>query len=452
DDDIDSSIESLNIVMKNIYDLNLEISAQETANVNGSNANDLRDRRQEQINILAKSFKIQVTENSNGAVRIITENGRQLVDVSTYSQLERITASPYDGIGVRRILSNGTLSNSVLEIDTSTLTEGSIKAMIDMRDTTIPAVLAELDNLTTTFKNEFNRLHSQGSSYPPVNSLVSGNTSGLGGVGSDLFTDLDANLASDTFHVSIVDSTGDPVYTTMVTGLAVTGTGPITIPGAGPFSLTDLETLINNNADVGNTALGGSLGAVATAGVDSNGQPIITMAAADSNLRIVLSNASGDALGILGMNNFFTGDDSDDIDVRSDIQSSPGLFAFGQMRTTDGGISSLDNANAIQLAAMSENTLSFTAAGGLPALTDSTTGYVNQILANFAVDMADADDRQSFAESMLFEMRESEASVSGVNIDEELAQMLIYQNAFQASARIISSVDELLQFLIQRVG
>ena len=42
--------------------------------------------------------------------------------------------------------------------------------------------------------------------------------------------------------------------------------------------------------------------------------------------------------------------------------------------------------------------------------------------------------------------------LSGVNMDEELSNMLIYQNAFSASARIITTVREMFDTLLDAVG
>jgi flagellar hook-associated protein 1 FlgK len=452
DDRIDDAIVQLNSVLKNINELNQQISAQELGSVNGANANDLKDARQKQINILAGYMGINVSDTASGAVRITTENGRGLIDTATYSQLERTTGTPFQGIGVRRVMVNNQPANNVFPLDFTSINSGSLRASIDVRDTDIPNLLAELNQLTTTFKNEFNRLHSAGSSFPPVNALTSRNTSGLGTTGTDLLAAGGlTSLAGNQFNVSVVDSTGDTVVTTQVTGLAITGTGPITIPGTGPFSLIDLQDLINNNADVGVTALGAGLGVTATAGVDANGQPLITMQASDSNLRIVLSNVTGDALGTLGMNNFFTGTNSDDINVRSDIKANPELIATARMRASDAGLSSLDNRNVLELAKLSDTELNFSAAGTLGAQTDSVVGYAVQMIANFGVTLQDSQDRADFADNLLFELQEQESSIVGVNLDEELSQMLIFQQSFQASARIIRTVDDLMQFLIQTV-
>ena len=146
------------------------------------------------------------------------------------------------------------------------------------------------------------------------------------------------------------------------------------------------------------------------------------------------------------------GDAITDLAIRTDIQANPDLFAIGRMRTTDGGLSSLNNENVLAMASLADTTNAFDAAGSLPSTTDTFTGYVSQIFANFAVQIQDASDRADFNESLLHELTENESSITGVNLDEELSQLLIFQNGFQASAKVLQTVDELMQFLIQQVS
>jgi flagellar hook-associated protein 1 FlgK len=43
-------------------------------------------------------------------------------------------------------------------------------------------------------------------------------------------------------------------------------------------------------------------------------------------------------------------------------------------------------------------------------------------------------------------------SVSGVSLDEEMTNMLAYQHGYQAAARMITTVDEMLDVLINKTG
>lgn len=433
----------VNQLVRDISELNAQITAVSLGSSNGENANDLADVRDAKISELGKIFSVQVNVNATtGAVRVTTENGRKLVDDTSYVQLTRSgTAGSYVGIGLQNVKVDGTLSATVFPLDTDTLTGGRLKAIIDIRDDVVPDLTAQLDEFASTFITEFNKIASRGSSFPPVNSLTSASTTGLASTATNLYTGLNAGLESSTFNISVVDSQGDPINTTV-------GGTVITFPTPGPFTLDDLAALINNNVSIGNTALGGTLGVTATATTDSNGDPIITIAAANSSHRIVLSNGTGDPLGILGMNTLFSGTNSNDIAVKPSILAAPDLIPIGRMRSTDGGLSSQDNQNILALSQLADATLSFDAAGSLGAQTVTAAGYTAQILSNLAVTVAEAGDREQFNESISTQLDQLSSSVSGVNINEELSQMLVFQNSFQASARIITVVSELLDELV----
>jgi flagellar hook-associated protein 1 FlgK len=538
DNQLSSELESVNEVLKRIYDLNKEIALVGAGSVNGGNTNDLQDSRDAQVAELSKRFKVNVTTSQNGSLRILTETGRRLVDESSYVQLKRVAGSgDFSDIVAQNVQVDGTLNPALVPIDTQGLTSGSIKSLIDLRDNDIPDLLAELDEFASTLMAEFNKVYSRGTTVPPQATLDSYATTGLASITADMFANLDSSLASDSFHISIVDSQGDVISTTVGNG------GPVTLPGAGPFSLSDLATLINNNVDLGNTelsttdtapavlgvsaittdgtlangtytirridattvelwnaantaqiagtasvvivqpavgpqtlnfgqgltvttdntldisgtadgaaagtiTLGSTAGVTATATTNGAGQPIIRIQTATPGQYVVLSNVTGDALGILGMQQFFTGTDSDDINIAEALRNNPELLAVGRMRTSDGGLSSLNNENALAISQLADTRLGFSAAGALGALNVTSGGYLGSITSNLAIVMADANSRESFADTVNNQVTELKGGISGVNVNEELSQMLVYQNSFQASARIITVVNQLLDALV----
>jgi flagellar hook-associated protein 1 FlgK len=100
---------------------------------------------------------------------------------------------------------------------------------------------------------------------------------------------------------------------------------------------------------------------------------------------------------------------------------------------------------------MADTEFSFAAAGVLGSQTDSIAGYFITLVANYSVSLADAHDRSDFSDAILVDLKERLSEESGVNQDEELANLLVFQNSFQASARIISIMDEMLQTLINMI-
>lgn len=438
DNDIDSALSTVNQILSDIAQLNGDIAAVESGG--NAAANDLRDQRQAKVNELSTYFKLNSRTNSDGTIAITTENGRNLVNAGNHVKLERVAGGgTYDDIGIRNILADGSEAPGVDTLATAPLTGGSIKAMIDVRDTHVSDLQAELDELATTFMTQFNLLHSHGSSVPPQNSLTSAVT-GVAATTDNLYTDVSATLEGATFNVSVVNATTGAVIST--TAAAGGGAGPITLTSPGPFSLDDLDTLLSGNADVG-----GDLTVSTT--VNSSGDATITVAATNASYAIVLDNVSGgDVTGLLQFNNFFSGTGANDMAVRSAIANDPTLIATAQMRASDGGLSFLDNQNIITMASATDTDYSFSAAGELGAETDTLAGYANSILSTFAMTRQDIVDRLDFDESILTDVTTRSQAISGVNLDEELANMLLFQRSFQASAQMIGVVDEMMQTLI----
>ena len=444
DDQIDQEIVAVNTAIKKIADLNNEIGALRATGTSTQNGNDLMDERQRQIDIIAASININVLEEDNSRIRIITETGRTIV-AEGYAQLERTpntTGGTYQDIGIRTVKSNGSLSTTVLEMKSEDMNDGSIKALIDVRDVEIANLSAEMEELGAQLRDNFNLIHSQGTGIPPQNSFTTGNGFKLSGAGADITAELGIN-AGDSFEISIVDiTTGQPIATTATTTVVPPtpgGSGPIVI-NAGD-TLADVAAALQGNADVGGLL-------TATTIVDADGNSQIQVSANNPNYAIVLKNNTGNAVGELGFNNFFTGENLSELAVREDIVADPSKVATAQMRESDGGVSFVDNRNAIGLAQLADQEVSFNAAGDIAARNDTLTGYYVGVSSNLAVNISDSSDRLEFSQNLFNSVEERATNFSGVNMDEELSNLILFQRTYQASARVISVVDSMLETLV----
>lgn len=440
---IQDDIATVNAALKNIADLNTQIVAASSNTINGANANDLIDERERNIELVAEYLPINVTYSAEGRARVTTESGRTLVDY-TAAQLEEVPFDPpgtFADIGVRPTKAGGDPGNTVfpLELDsTSRITSGRLKAMVEVRDVELPALMAEMDAFASELITQFNAIHSQGTGVPPVNSFTSGNGDLLSGAGADLTAELGLQAGS-TFNISVVNADGDMVTTTLGAG---GGAGAINL-GPGPITYADIANAINTNPDIGGTV-------TASVIVDADGFPQLNIQETSGNY-VLLADETGNMLSAVGMNNFFTGRDASTIAIREDILSTPELVASARMRESDGGLSLFDNRNAIALSEFANTDISFAAAGGIGATTTTITGYFNDINGSLAIKLDNANDRQEFVQKVYNDISERIANTSGVNMDEELANMMLFQNAFQASARIITTIDELYDSLLAMV-
>jgi flagellar hook-associated protein 1 FlgK len=133
---------------------------------------------------------------------------------------------------------------------------------------------------------------------------------------------------------------------------------------------------------------------------------------------------------------FFTGTDASDIGVNSALLTDPSLV---QASGTDGVTG--DNQVALALAQLAD-----TQQSGLNNMTFNQS--YNQTVANMGQALSNVNDQvnsQQAIQNMLTQQRES---VSGVSIDEEVSNLTVYQRAYEANARVISVVDEILTTLI----
>ena len=79
----------------------------------------------------------------------------------------------------------------------------------------------------------------------------------------------------------------------------------------------------------------------------------------------------------------------------------------------------------------------------------SPAGLVRDIAGDHAARVAQAEARRGEMDAVRLELDQRRGAVSGVNLDEEMAQLISLQNAYSASARILSTCDELYRTLIQ---
>lgn len=89
----------------------------------------------------------------------------------------------------------------------------------------------------------------------------------------------------------------------------------------------------------------------------------------------------------------------------------------------------------------------------LPTFTSASDGmsigsYFTGIVNGLAIQVQDAKQNVTNHELQLSNLEESRTSISGVSLDEEMANLIQYQHAYAANAKIISTVDELLDLIV----
>jgi flagellar hook-associated protein 1 FlgK len=143
--------------------------------------------------------------------------------------------------------------------------------------------------------------------------------------------------------------------------------------------------------------------------------------------------------------------------VRADIQANPSLLSLATLNLTAaaGGLPALsagDGSGGLRLAAASLSTVAFGAAGDMAAINTTVSRYAALFGGQLGNDAAAATTANSNAQAVQTEADTRRSSVEGVNLDQELVNLTTYQQAYSASARLISAAQNMFSTLMSMVG
>jgi flagellar hook-associated protein 1 FlgK len=423
DSQISDSIQIVNDQLTTIDKLNNQIVA---AKIRGQPTGDLEDQRDQAVSKISEQMDVSTYVRDNGQMVVFTTAGRVLLDcdpaTTTHSAASGMQAAisypgSIDGIHV-----NGA------DI-TNEIQSGKIAAQIKLRDTTLPNFGAELNQLATKLRDEVNTIHNQGTGLPAAKTLASSRPQ----MGT-------ATSLAGTVTVTLLNPDGTAAFSGAMPA-------PGTLDAAGFASA--LNTVLtgfgvgasatNNSGTV--TLNGGGYGVAITGGtVDpGGGQPTTNLS------------------DYLHLNDFFVGNDPTGVDfaavikVRDDIQADPSLISRGALQQDallNWYVGAGDSSVVTALAAKLNSSVNFAATGDLPASSTNFADYAANIVSQNSSAAAQVDDEHSFTQSMMQQIQDRFSTQSGVNTDEELSNLIVLQNAYAASGRIVSVVSQMYDVLM----
>jgi flagellar hook-associated protein 1 FlgK len=111
-----------------------------------------------------------------------------------------------------------------------------------------------------------------------------------------------------------------------------------------------------------------------------------------------------------------------------------------------------NNEVALALAGLrtAANTVSFTVSSGVPE-TGSFASFYREMTSRLGARVKDADSSATVHETLVDQSDHRRASVSGVNVDEELTTLMRAQQAYAAAAKVITTAQEMLKTLVEMV-
>lgn len=111
-----------------------------------------------------------------------------------------------------------------------------------------------------------------------------------------------------------------------------------------------------------------------------------------------------------------------------------------------------DNTNALAIAGLKYKSLTISLSTSTKPETTSLDDFYRYTIAQLGVDSQEAQRMELNSELLLGQVDTQRQSVSGVSIDEEMAELVKYQHAYSASARVMTSMDEILDKVINGMG
>ena len=398
-DEIAAYAEKVNNLLEGIARDNDTIADAEMGGIR-ANANDTRDQREVKYRELSQYIDVSFTEDPQGRYTI-TSGGNLLVSPAGAMplQVERNMFALPDGTQVSRV--SLTMSSTRQPYEP---TSGSLKALFDTRDDIIPRYQAQLDQFARTLVETVNAQHKQGFDL-------------AGSTGTDFF---------------------DP-----------TTTGASTI---------DLSATVKQGTAYIAAAFGGgsqALGAPLNLTVPAAGTPLDIGNTVNTNYRnfsegsvVVRTVGPPSALLKEGAGNDYTVDYRGGMIIFNNAAAiPPGTAITVDFRYTSTSYNGQgDGKNALKIAQIAQQKIASPDQFGTPtaSIGDAYAGMVG----NLGAEKSRAQGTLETANNLKSYLDTQIKEIAGVSMDEELGNMVKFQNSYQASARYMSTITQLMDTLI----
>lgn len=400
-------VDRVNAIAAEIASLNARIAHLELGGAR--TASGLRDERGRLLAELSAIAPIRIVETETGAANVSLA-GALLVSNDRAYGIEAV-AREGDPFGRYDVVA----SLSPVRVLNGAIGGGELGAVLHLRDEVVPGYIQEINTLARTLIWEANRIHSRSAGLAGFETVT----------GAFRVTDPDLPLQAagvpfpvqaGSLTIRVADEAGEQLA---------------------QYSI-DLDPAVDSLRDVAEridaadgTVGGGNL----TASVNPDGS--LTIAAGTGTLSFA-SDSSG-FLAAIGVNTLFSGTGSDSIAVSDALAADPRLLAV----SATGAVG--DNTGALELAALRDARV---LEGGRASLTDSYRALV----ARLGTEAGRADELETAAGLMVDSLTLRQEEISGVSTDEEAVNLMRYQRAFEAAARLITTVDEMIATIIERTG
>jgi flagellar hook-associated protein 1 len=462
---INASVTEIDSLAQGIADVNKQIL---TSSANGAAPPNLLDERDRLVARLAELVSVRSLPQQDGTVSVFIGSGQSLVLGGAASKLAVV---PGQFAGSQPDIALSTSGGNT--IITGSISGGSLGGVLDFRREMLNPLRNDLGRIAAGLASTFNEIHREGID---LNGQLGGDFFSIAApqVSAGVSNAGTGALAVTVEDVSALEATGYRLrYDGSSYALSRTDNGAeVAVSGTGtaldPLRAEGLAIVVSGSPAAGDTyaveALAGAAGSLRVAISD----PTEVAAATPIRTRAGLSNA-GDAtisageVADINDPNLFTATtiefvtpstysidgagsfayiDGGDIVVngaRVKVSGTPAPGDTFAVEPNVGGVG--DNRNALRLASVLGLGV---LGGGNVSLSDASA----QMLARVGTQTQEVTYQRDAQQTLLDHAKASLDSVSGVNLDEEAANMVAQQQLYQAAAKTIAVADSLFQTLL----
>lgn len=451
--DIEGSVRQVNDIAKQIASINSEIVKSKAV---GDNPNDLMDRRDVLVEKLSKLANI-TSDNRDSDEFMVHLDGHILVQghLARGFDVEPVT----DNSGYSKVVWNDTGADAHIS-------GGSLGALIELRDVDIRNEIQSLNTMTMNFADLVNDVHR--------NAVGANNVTGIDFFSQQPFvTDASGNYDRNG------DGTNDSSYVFRFTGtnrlnpqekvgldgeMVLSGkNGNVTVPYHATDTIEEVIARINDSDGEVKAYLDRNSRLVlkATTAANAENPDFVIRHVEDSGLFLTGYSGILSMTGPEGAYDFARADAVSSLrqDAQfavSPVQNPAAYISVNQEIKTDvlsvaaaypvrGRALSGDGRAAVEIASI-RNT--YVMIGKDRTFDD----YFANSVTNVGLKGEQAETNYLSQNAVMNDLRGLRDSISGVNIDEELADIIKFQHGYNAAAKFVSVMDSLLDTVINRLG
>jgi len=488
----ENTVDNINTLITQIAELNANI---ERTEISGAQANNLRDQRDQCIKDLSELVSVQTQSREYGVVDVRVAGVPVVVGASTM-ELE-VGVKDDNQIGISAAGANDYMTS---------VQGGELGGLLSLRNEILVGIHDDLDALARSIIQQINQHHVQGvgsqGSFTELTgwgmtsedladfsqdvtngniyirvintstgeitrheidvdvstdslSTIAADISAITGLNASVFSSkltiqTEANYEFDFLPCVLSEPTATNLTATSPPAISVSGiytgdenqTFTFTATGTGSIGNGDLRLEVTNGDGEIISTLNVGVGYAAGDKLDLGNGIEISLSTGDLNsgdtfeVDAFASSDTSGTLAALGINTFFSGSSARNMAICSDIVDSPGRIA------TALGADQSDNTNALLLLGVKDE-----AVDSLNAMTPEE--FYRQLVTDIGQQVSVKQTRSDSIQAMVQELTNRQSEISGVDINDEAAQLLIFEQMFQAMSKYLSMVQDAIETIME---